>query len=166
MLFASIHPPSKYFKSKEHHLKSFSTDLNKSHPSPKPKNLWWCKKRPIYSYTSSCHDISLSPEGFPNIPHAPSSPHKYSISRVHKYSTNPTEIQIQYSSQSPPLLSLWLPSSPAITQEDPLLFTQKLPTDSLFLYPPLPHFSGADFIWCVKQKYDKCKFLNINRNYE
>ena len=86
----------------EHHLKSFSTDLNKSHPSQKPKNLWWCKKRPIYSYTSSCHDISLSPEDFPNIPHAPSSPHKYSISRVHKYSTNPAEIQIQYSSRALP----------------------------------------------------------------
>ena len=45
---------------------------------------------------------SLSPQGFPNIPHALSSPHKYSASRVHKYSKNPAEIQIQYSSRALP----------------------------------------------------------------
>ena len=126
----------------EHHLKSFSTHLNKSHPSQAPKNLWWCKKRPIYSYTSSCHDISLS-WGFPQ--YSPRAQLSTQIQCEYIEFTNTAKIQQKYKYNTAHEPS---PALPVIAQ-----FSRNYPRRPTAFYPKITHrqplliSTSAPFLW-------------------
>ena len=113
------------------------------------------EKANLQLYFLLSRHLSLSPEGFPNIPHAPSSPHKYSRREVHKYSTYTNTVQVEFTNTAhiQPKYKYNTAHEPSPALPMIAQFSRNYPRRPTAFYPKITHRqpllipTSAPFLW-------------------